>query len=550
MARTPLFGALQRLARDARISRATGIPLDELPELRAAGGVSRRAFLAGGAAALATLALPRAARGRGQPTVAIVGGGIAGLTCALGLADRGIGATVYEASGRVGGRIFSNRGEYWRCDQITEWGGELIDTGHRTMRRLARRFGLPLDDLLEAQPPGAADVYHFGGAYYPKVRADADFRAMIDVLLADVDAAGYPTTHDSYTPAGLVLDRQSVHDWIESRVPGGHASPLGQLLDTAYAVEYGADSHEQSALNLLYLLGFQPDDRELSIFGESDERFRIRGGNQRLAEAIADHLGPAAVQTAQRLVELRRTASGRYRLTFDRGGGGCEVTADLVVLAIPFAVLAEVDTSHAEFDDLKRRAIAEQGRGHNAKLHLQLERRGWLGSGPWPGISSGSSYADTGYQASWESTRGQAGTPGILVLYSGGSVADAARGTTPFATARDEGVRADARRGLQQLAPVFPGLDWNGKATQSLPQLSPLFRSSYSFYRVGQYTAFGGYEAVPQGGVLFCGEHTSTDFQGFMEGGAAEGARAAREAAGMLRHGATTPGLADESAVR
>jgi monoamine oxidase len=29
--------------------------------------------------------------------------------------------------------------------------------------------------------------------------------------------------------------------------------------------------------------------------------------------------------------------------------------------------------------------------------------------------------------------------------------------------------------------------------------------------------------------VLFCGEHTSLDFQGFMEGAAAEGKRAARE---------------------
>jgi monoamine oxidase len=46
---------------------------------------------------------------------------------------------------------------------------------------------------------------------------------------------------------------------------------------------------------------------------------------------------------------------------------------------------------------------------------------------------------------------------------------------------------------------------------------------------VSQYTAFAGYEAVRQGGVLFAGEHTSIDFQGFMEGGAAEGRRAARE---------------------
>jgi monoamine oxidase len=464
-----------------------------------------------------------------------VGAGIAGLTCALELADRGIDSTVHEASARLGGRMFSNRGGYWQSGQVTEWGGELIDTGHRTVRRLARRFGLALDDLLDAQPSGSADTYRFDGAYYPKVQADADFLAMLDALLADVDAAGYPTTFDSYTAEGFALDHLSVHAWIESRVPGGHGSPLGQLLDTAYAIEYGADSTDQSALNLLYLLGFQPNETELSIFGESDERFHVRGGNQRLPEAIADHLGPSAVRTGRRLVELRRTPGARYRLTFEGGGRTEEETADLVVLAIPFAVLAGVDTSRAGFDDLKRRAIAEQGRGHNGKLQLQFERRGWLGPGPWPGRANGSSYADTGYQASWEATRAQHGVPGILVLYSGGSVTEAMSTTTAFATARDAGVRLDARRGLEQIAPVFPGLDWNGKATQSLPALSPFFRASYAYYRVGQYTAFGGYEKEPQGGVFFCGEHTSTDFQGFMEGGASEGVRAAREVARALR---------------
>ena len=84
---------------------------------------------------------------------------------------------------------------------------------------------------------------------------------------------------------------------------------------------------------------------------------------------------------------------------------------------------------------------------------------------------------------------------------------------------------------LGQLETVFPGLTpkWNGKAILSLPKKSPFFEASYSFYRVGQYTDFAGYEAVRQGGVLFCGEHTSIDFQGFMEGGAAEGKRAAKE---------------------
>jgi monoamine oxidase len=97
------------------------------------------------------------------------------------------------------------------------------------------------------------------------------------------------------------------------------------------------------------------------------------------------------------------------------------------------------------------------------------------------------------------------------------------RTQTAFATASDNRVRQDAQDGLGELAPVYPGLSWNQKATQSLWHKAPLFNASYSFYKPGQYPAFAGYEAEPLGGVFFCGEHTSLDYQGFMEGGAYSG---------------------------
>ena len=46
---------------------------------------------------------------------------------------------------------------------------------------------------------------------------------------------------------------------------------------------------------------------------------------------------------------------------------------------------------------------------------------------------------------------------------------------------------------------------------------------------MGQYTRFAGYESVRQGPVHFAGEHCSLEFQGYMEGAAREGARAALE---------------------
>ena len=69
----------------------------------------------------------------------------------------------------------------------------------------------------------------------------------------------------------------------------------------------------------------------------------------------------------------------------------------------------------------------------------------------------------------------------------------------------------------------------DGRAASSLPALDPNFGASYSYWRVGQYTSFAGYERVRQGNIFFAGEHCSIDFQGYMEGGASEGARGAKE---------------------
>jgi monoamine oxidase len=337
MARTPLLRSIRQLARDVRVSKATGIPVDEISAIRAERKLTRRGFLAGAAAGAAVLAVPGRARAdRDQPKITIVGGGIAGLTCALTLRDHRLDATVYEASGRLGGRMFSNT-SHFAANQVTEWCGELIDTGHHTVRNLAARFSLPVDDLHAAEPNGSDETYLFDGKYYPKAQANADFLDIADILQADLDAAPFPTTFDEFTPEAFELDHMSVRDWIESRVPGGFRSPLGQLLDVAYNIEYGAETTVQAALNLIYLLAFQPTANRLDIFGESDERFHIRGGNQRLPEAIAASLGDAVV-TGHKLVRVAQTPNGRYRATFERGNTTVEVVSDIVVLAIPFAV--------------------------------------------------------------------------------------------------------------------------------------------------------------------------------------------------------------------
>jgi monoamine oxidase len=534
MPRTPLLRSLFQLARDHEEADTRQVPVETVRQEREASAeVSRRTFLAtiAAGAAAATL-LPKAAWAAGGPRIAIVGGGISGLACALQLADSGLASTVYESKGRTGGRMFSDMaGTYWADGQVSEWCGELVDTGHKTIHKLCQRFGLSLDDLKAAQPNQSTDTNYFGGAYY--TTADKDFAAVKQALKVDLNAAGYPTRFDKFTSAGHALDQMSLYDWIETRVPGGHQSKLGQLIDVAYVIEYGAETTDQSALNLVYLLGYQATAGNFQIFGASDERYHIRGGNQRLPEAIATYLGKNAVKCGYRMTQIARNADLTFTLTFAKSAGGVTtVVADAVILALPFAVLRKLDYSLAGFDALKDTAIQQLGRSQNGKLMVQFNKRLWNDVGPW-GKGNGSSYSDTGYQAAWDVSRAQPGNAGILVGYSGGSVTvDTYAGqASPYTRANDAKTGVLAKQLLAQMEPVYPGLTAtaNGKAELSIPPKDPDLLLAYSYFRVGQYTQFAGYEKAPQGHCYFAGEHCSQDFQGFMEGGASEGIRAATE---------------------
>src|SRR5262249_54997536 len=128
------------------------------------------------------------------------------------------------------------------------------------------------------------------------------------------------------------LDNMSVYDWIESRVPGGHGSPLGMLLEVAYHEEYAVDTRVQSSLNLVYLLAFQPTPGNFSIFGLSDERYHIVAGNQRLPQVIAETLGiGSTVKPGWRMTRIAKRNDGTYDLFF----GKTRINADYAVMCLP-----------------------------------------------------------------------------------------------------------------------------------------------------------------------------------------------------------------------
>src|SRR5438067_6732841 len=369
MARSPLLSRFQALFDGVDEADRTGRSVEAVQEERHHLRLTRRDFLKAtgatvGAAALsgpvAALAATAGKTGT-QCRIAIIGGGIAGLNAALTLQDAGITSTVYEASSRVGGRMHSDTTS-WLNGQTSEHCGELIDSKHKTILGLANRFKLPTVDLLAAEPVHSTETDFFGNQYYSGAQANVDFGPVWSAVKKDLNSAPFPTLYSSFTPAGEALDRLSLYDWIESRVPGGHASPMGQLLDVAYNIEYGNITQEQSSLNLIYLLGFQPVPGNFRVFGASDERYHIAGGNEQLPQAIAAALSPGTVQLNTALTGIVHNADKSYTLSLKAGNVKTSKTFDRVIVAIPFSVLRGILTSDAayraaDFTPLKQTAI-------------------------------------------------------------------------------------------------------------------------------------------------------------------------------------------------
>jgi monoamine oxidase len=502
MTRTPLAGAIARIVDD--------IAEDEGPLPR----ITRRGFLAGAAATAFVAAMGPLPARAAAPRIVIVGAGLAGLACARQLVSSGVEVMVYEAGARVGGRCWTRRGDF-ASDQIVEHGGELIDQSHTAIRQLAQSLGLDLDNLLAAEVNGTEQFNWLGGAPYTFEQATSDMKDIWQQVHKDVSAAGYPTLFDSSTQRGRELDRMSIVDWIEQFVPGGRRSRLGSLLEVAYTIEYGGEASGQSSLNMLYLLAFIGQGR-MRILGQSNEKYHVRGGNDQIATRLAAELGDR-VRLGSRLESIAREADGTWTLGFVQGTKRVSVRADHVVMTIPFSILRTLDYSKAAFSTRKVQAIRELGVGTNSKFHLQFTDRVWVAQG-----KSGETFSDRGYQNTWEVTRAQQGREGILVDYTGGLVGD---------TFASGSVDQHAALFFDQIAPVIPGLRaaWNGLGTIDHWPSQPLARGSYSFWKVRQYTSFAGIEGRPEGSCHFAGEHTSIDFQGYLNGAVETGQRAAAE---------------------
>lgn len=507
MRTSQLFRDALQIARRAERA-ARGLPPPRSADLPAIGRRHLLKLLGGTAAALSA---PPAFGGRRAGSVAIVGGGLAGLNALRVLSEAGIEARLYEARRRLGGRVFTVADGLVPGIAV-EMGGQFVNSDHADMIALAKRFGI-----------GLVDRKALGGSE----QIIADRRRIDPALIArELGPIAAQIARDSealdagFETAAPALDRLSVAAYLHRHRALIRSDIVRDLVVHTVRTEFGVEPDEASAIELIFNLP-TVEGEAFETLGTSDERFMIEGGSARIVEALAAGQ-QGRIETGRPLVALRQ-AGDQVMLRFADGG---TATADRVILTLPASVMGDVD--HGGLFAAPWRALAAELRlGRNEKLNAAYARRVWepaMGAGG----SSWSCGAMPGFAEVWEASAGQPGTAGVLTWFFGG---DQVGGMTRKTLRR--AVEAETGEVMGDLA----GASLDGMQLTRW-QADRFARGAYVNFRPGQLTRFGGLlwleengvatQLAKSGPVLFAGEHLSDAWPGYMNGGAQTGRLAAQ----------------------
>jgi monoamine oxidase len=334
-----------------------------LTELGAIGGASA-VFLAMEAMGMAQatpagaehFALP-AGSGSGKRVV-VLGAGIAGLVAAYELRRAGYAVTVLEARNRVGGRVWTIRGNepihhFNRPVQRAGFddglyfnaGAARIPSSHRLILDYARRFGVPMEVMVNVNRGAGWD---FAGKVIPERRMVYDMQGRIGELLAKaIDQHAL----DKAAPKGeLEMLRQFLRFYAGlnekgnyrasptsgfTRHPGGYTEP-GEMPDPLTLKEL----MPTRAIGLPYVFE--------AIFDMQAPMLQPVGGMDRIAEAIYAQVKPA-VRLNTPVSAIRRAGQG---VRIEHRGGMTE--ADFCVCTLPANLLSRIPN---DFSPAKQAAL-------------------------------------------------------------------------------------------------------------------------------------------------------------------------------------------------
>jgi monoamine oxidase len=432
--------------------------------------------------------------------VVIAGAGLAGLAAARELEDRGHRATVVEARTRVGGRVWTWR-DGFAAGQHAEAGADIIESEQLAVLGLAKRFDLKRVPIL------ARGFGYYGPDRAGRLRLHSmaagfeEIQAPLASLVRDYKLG--EQRWDGTT--ARTLSRISVSDWIRE-LPGVRGAATRRYLLERMRAFRGLFLADPEELSLLALVDFFAGDP----FGGDGEMFRIAGGNDRLATAIATSLRQRP-KLGVSVRAIRSRATG-VAVTVEDSRGRHIIRADYCILALPPPVAAEIDIAPA-LPPRQRQALRTVQMGAATRLVLQFTSRFWRRGRP----SLIGSNQSTG--AVWDGNEEQRGRAGILSFLAGGDASH------------------ELQAQLHRHGPVgvAAGLSWLGTPSRLMHargiawEDEPLTRGGYVVFPKGWDPGQRELLAHTAGRILFAGEHTSFKWQGYMNGAVESGQRAAAE---------------------
>lgn len=444
--------------------------------------------------------------------VAIIGAGFAGLSAAWYLNTCGVKTIIYEASGRLGGRVRTSR--TFVQPKIVEDGAELIGENHALWGLHALRFNLKLQELTDDEAKGLHVRTRFNGqdltdAQKKGLDANLDKHfAMLGTLAREVDEIT-PWT----TPQAKILDGKSIDqalDELQIRRNTLERTWLQFTLSNDNCASIG----KQSFLGLLASISaarMGSDRLGMTGYWHSTETHRCDGGNDLLATKLAEGLPDLRLKRVVNAVRIDATMLTPVcinSLSYDGGGQlrSYRDDVDMVILAIPPSVW-NVINFEPEFNVVARTVQ----HGPAVKYMSRYTSRFWEATKTAPTAK----WDELG--SIWEGTDNQGNAPPFdLTVFSGG----------PYVLPEPE----YAKR-LALLYPPRQPPEGVPVATQFIdwPKV-PFIQTGYAVPGLGQVTTVMPRLFKPYAKCLyFAGEQCSPGFFGYMEGALQSGARAARE---------------------
>ncbi|MEO8391946.1 MAG: protoporphyrinogen oxidase [Chloroflexota bacterium] len=275
--------------------------------------------------------------------VAIIGGGISGLSAAWTLQKAGVDYVLLEASDRLGGKVLTERVE----DFVIEAGPDSFLTQKPRALNLARELGLDLMPINTHQP--ATYVLHHG----KPIPLPDGVALMVPTKLAPflrsplISPLGkLRMALDLILPASGDVRDETLADFVRRRLG---AEVLDKLAAPLMAGIYNGDAEQQS------LLATFPRYREMEkrygslIRGTIEQRKAQKpsgspafmtplGGTQALIDALVEHLhGDVRLKATVQAVEGGET--GKYLIVLENGE---QVEADAVLITTPAPIAADL----------------------------------------------------------------------------------------------------------------------------------------------------------------------------------------------------------------